>query len=314
MRTVTLASLILVASTAVAAAQDAIKFGYPQTPAGALAVVADKTELWAKNGLKVQSISFASGVNARDAIVSGRLDVGIAGLTNFLSGASEAGLVALGIAVDQCASAAILVKPSSPIRSLGDLKGKRIASQTGTITHSVFVNRLLPSAKLTAGDVQLVNLRFQDMVSTLAAGSVDAIAAVDPFLSSAEHNGLGRVVTDFCRGGPVPLILAASPNLAKNTDVVRGFIRTWQQAGILFQSDPDRVAQIYADSLKGRGYDLPREVVVTIVRRLNAKPDTILFSPRFISYVREEAKFMQQEGQLSRLPDFVAAFPKQPLY
>jgi sulfonate transport system substrate-binding protein len=223
-------------------------------------------------------------------------------------------LVALGVAVDQCASAAILVKPSSPIRSLGDLKGKRIASQTGTITNSVFVNRLLPSVKLTAGDVQLVNLRFQDMVSTLAAGSVDAIAAVDPFLSSAEYNGVGRVVTDFCRGGPVPLILAASPNLAKNTDVVRGFIRTWQQAGILFQSAPDRVAQIYADSLKARGYDLPREVVVTIVRRLNAKPDTVLFSPRFISYVREEAKFMQQEGQLSRLPDFVAAFPKQPLY
>lgn len=314
MRTVTLVSLILALSTAVAAAQEPIKFGYPQTPAGALAVVADKTDLWAKNGLKVQSISFAAAINARDAIISGRLDVGIAGLTNFLPGASEAGLVALGIAVDQCASAAILVKPGSPIHSIADLKGRRIASQIGTITHSVFVNRMLPSANLTAGDVQLVNLRFQDMVSTLAAGSVDAVAAVDPFLSSAEHNGLGRVVTDFCRAGPVPLILAASPNLAKNTDVVRGFIRTWQQAGILFQSDPDRVAQIYADSLKARGYDLPREVVVTIVRRLNVKPDTVLFSPRFLSYVREEAKFMQQEGQLSRLPDFVAAFPKQPLY
>lgn len=314
MRTVTLASLILAVSTTVAAAQDAIKFGYPQTPAGALAVVADKTELWTRNGLKVQSISFAAAINARDAIISGRLDVGVAGLTNFLAGASEAGLVAIGIAVDQCASAAILVKPASPIRSVADLKGRRVASQTGTITHSVFVNRLLPSAKLTVGDVQLVNLRFQDMVSTLAAGSVDAIATVDPFLSSAEYNGLGRMVTDFCRAGPVPLILAASPNVAKNTDVVRGFIRTWQQVGILFQSEPDRVAQIYADALNERGYELPREVVITIVRRLNAKPDTVLFSPRFLSYAREEAKFMLQEGQLSRLPDFVAAFPKQPLY
>ena len=314
MRTVTLASLILAVSTTIGAAQDAIKFGYPQTPAGALAVVADKTDLWAKNGLKVQSISFAAAINARDAIISGRLDVGVAGLTNFLSGASEAGLVALGIAVDQCASAAILVKPGSPIRSLGDLKGRRIASQTGTITHSVFVNRLLPSVKLTINDVQIVNLRFQDMISTLAAGSVDAVAAVDPFLSSAEHNGVGRVVTDFCRGGPVPLILAASPNVAKNTDVVRGFIRTWQQAGKLFQSEPDRVAHIYADSLKARGYDLPHDVVVTIVQRLNAKSDTVLFSPRFFTYVREETKFMQQEGQLSRLPDLVAAFPKQPVY
>ena len=139
MRTVTLVTLILAMLTAVAAAQDAIKFGYPQTPAGALAVVADKAELWAKNGLKVESISFAAAINARNAIIGCRLDVDIAGLTNFLAGASEAGMVSLGVAVDQCASAAILVKAGSPIRSLADLKAKRIASQTGTITQNVFV-------------------------------------------------------------------------------------------------------------------------------------------------------------------------------
>jgi ABC-type nitrate/sulfonate/bicarbonate transport system substrate-binding protein len=317
MRTVTLLPRILVVmlavSTAAGATPDAIKFGYPQTPAGALAVVADKAELWAKNGLKVDSISFAVAINARDAIISGRIDVGIAGLSNFLVGSSEAGLVALGIAVDQCASAAILVKPGSTIRSLADLRGKRIASMTGTITHSSFVNRLLPSAKLTVSDVQLVNLRFQDMVSALSAGSVDAVTAVDPYLSSAEQSGAGTVVTDFCRGGPVPLIFAASDKFAKDTDLVRKFINTWQDAARLFQSNPDRVAQIYADSLKARGYDLPHDVVRNIVRRLNVRPDTVLFSPQFLSYVREEAKFMQQAGQLSRLPDLAVAFPKQPV-
>lgn len=313
MRTVALATVILAMLTSAAAAQDTIKFGYPQTPAGAIAVVADKTQLWAKNALKVESVSFAAAINARDAIISGRLDVGITGLTNFLAGSTEAGMVAFGIAADQCESAAILVKPGSEIRSVADLKGKRIASQTGTITHSVLVNRLLPSAKLTASDVQLVNLRFQDMISALSAGSVDAVADVDPFLSSAEHGGLGVVITDFCRAGPVPLLLATSANLAKNTDLIRGFIKTWQEAGQLFQSDPERVAQIYADSLKSRGYDLPHDVVINIVRRLNVKPDTVLFSPRFLAYVREEAKFMQREGQLSRLPDFAVAFPKQPV-
>jgi hypothetical protein len=53
--------------------------------------------------------------------------------------------------------------------------------------------------------------------------------------------------------------------------------------------------------------------VVNIIRRLNVKPDTLMFSPRFLPYVHEEAKFMQQQGQLSHLPDFAAAFPKQPL-
>lgn len=221
--------------------------------------------------------------------------------------------IALGVAVDECASAAILVKPGSTVRSLADLKGKCIASQSGTITHSVVVHRLLPSAKLTASDVQFVNLRFQDTVSALVAGSVDAVAAVDPFLSSAEQNGAGIVITDFCRAGPVPLILAASAGFAQNTDLVRRFIKTWQQAEKLFPSEPDRVAQIYADSLKARGYDLPQNVVIDIVRHLNVKPDTVLFSPRFLAYVHEEAKFMQQEGQLSHPLGLVAAFPEQPI-
>ena len=69
-----------------------------------------------------------------------------------------------------------------------------------------------------AGDVQLVNLRFQDMVSALSARSVDAAAAVDPFLSSAEQSGTGTVVTDFCRAGPVPLIFAASLALGDQAD------------------------------------------------------------------------------------------------
>jgi ABC-type nitrate/sulfonate/bicarbonate transport system substrate-binding protein len=312
MRIMTLLALTFAMSTA-AAAQDAIKFGYPQTPAGAVAVVADKAGLWAKNGLKVESIAFAAAINARDAIIGGHLDVGIAGLSNFLVGASEADMVALGVAVDQCASSAIVVKPGSAIHSIADLKGKRVASQTGTITQSAFVNRLLPHAKMTASDVQMVNLRFQDMISALSAGSVDAVTAVDPFLSTAEHAGAGTVVTDFCDGSPVPLILATSPTFAKNTDVVRKFIKTWREAAGLFHSEPDRVAQIYSDSLKARGYDLPHDVVVDIVRRLNVKSDTVLFSPRFLTFVHEEAEFMRKDGQLSRIPDLAAAFPKQPV-
>jgi ABC-type nitrate/sulfonate/bicarbonate transport system substrate-binding protein len=166
---------------------------------------------------------------------------------SLISWCVRSGIVSLGVAVDQCASAAILVKPGSTIRSLADLKGKRIASQSGTITQSVLINRLLPGAKLTAGDVQLVNLRFQEMVSALSARSVDADAAVEPFLSSAEQSGTGTVVTDFCRAGPVPLIFAASTSFAKTADVVRKFIKTWQQAGKLFQSDPDGPRQCKSD-------------------------------------------------------------------
>lgn len=317
MRTITIRAitplLLICAMSTAAAGEDTVKLGYPLTPVGALAVVAEQTELWSKNGLKVESVPFAAAINVRDALVGGRVDVGITGLSNFLVGASEAGMLALGVAADQCASTAILVKPDSPIRSITDLKGKRVASQTGTVTHGAFVNRVLKSAGIAVSDLEMVNLRFQDMISALSAGSVDAVTAVDPFLSSAEHANAGVIVSDFCPYGRVPLIFAASENFMKNQDVVRKLITAWQDAAKLFVSEPQRTAQIYADSLKARGYELPPEVVLKIVQRLNVKPATILFSPEFLAYVGEEASFMQQSGQLARVPDLGVSFPKQPV-
>lgn len=305
--------LLLGAMSTAAVAQDTIKLGYPQTTAGAVAVVAEKADLWSKNGLKVESISFAAAINARDAIVGGRLDVGMTGLSNFLVGSSEAGLVALGVAVDICTSTAVMVKPDSPIRSIADLKGKKIASLTGTITQSAFVNRILTSAGLTAGDVQMVNLPFQNMISALSAGSVDAITAVDPFLSSAEHAKIAVVLTDFCPYSRVPLIYAASESMMQKPDTVRKLITTWRETATIFEKEPERAAQIYSETLKGRGYDLPPEVVSKVIQRLNIKRDGVLFTPEFLTFVSEEAKFMQQAGQLSRAPDLAVTFPKQPV-
>ena len=304
--------LLSLLSTA-AAAQDTIRLGYPETPAGAVAVVADKADLWTKNGLKVESIAFAAAINARDAIIGGRLDVGITGLSNFLVGSQETGLVALGIAVDQCASAAVVVKPGSEIKTIADLKGKRIASQTGTITQSAFVNGVLKSAGLTTGDVQMVNLRFQDMISALAAGSVDAVTAVDPFLSSAEHAKVGVIITDFCPYSRVPLIYAASDKFMKNPDLVRKLVATWRETGKLFETEPQRATQIYSDALKARGYELPPEVVTKMISRLNVKQDGVLFSPEFLTFVGEEGQVMQKAGQLSKAPDLAVSFPKQPV-
>ena len=54
--------LLLCAMSTAAAAEETIKLGYPETPSGAVAIVADKAGLWEKNGLKVESISFAAAI------------------------------------------------------------------------------------------------------------------------------------------------------------------------------------------------------------------------------------------------------------
>lgn len=90
---------------------------------------------------------FAASINARDALLGGKIDIGITAIPNFLSAAvADAGVI--GVAVDQCASTAVMVKPDAPHRSVVDFKGKRIASQTATATYGMFVNRVLPQSGL----------------------------------------------------------------------------------------------------------------------------------------------------------------------
>ena len=50
----------------------------------------------------------------------------------------------------------------------------------------MFLNKILPKAGLTKDDVQLVSVRFQNHISALASGSIDAFAGVEPFPSVAE--------------------------------------------------------------------------------------------------------------------------------
>jgi ABC-type nitrate/sulfonate/bicarbonate transport system substrate-binding protein len=88
------------------------------------------------------------------------------------------------------------------------------------------------------------------------------VTVVDPFVSSAEHSKRARVLSDFCPFAPVPLLLTTTQTVLKrSSDDVQKFVRGWQDAVRVFQSDQGRAAEIYSKSLKSRGYELPAEVV-----------------------------------------------------
>ncbi len=285
-----------------------LRFGYPQTPAGVVAVVASELHVWDRHSVTVQALPFAAAINTRDAIVGGKLEIGIAGLANFIVGAAAADVVAIGVAVDQCASTSVMVRADSPIKALADLKGKKVGAQTGTVTHGALVNRLLPKVGLKAGDLEIVKIRFQDMVSTLGAGSLDAVTAVDPFMSSAEHGRTGRILTDFCPFSRVPLVLATSDAILRaRGDEVAGFLKGWLDAARIFEERPEYAAEVYGRSLKARGYELPAEVILQVVRRLNVRAGAVALSPPFVEFVKEEAQLMHKAGPLKQIPDWSRA-------
>jgi sulfonate transport system substrate-binding protein len=80
---------------------------------------------------------------------------------------------------------ALVVAKNSPIKSLKDLKGKKIAATKGTDPF-LFTLQALDTVGLSKRDVQLVHLQHPDGKTALERGQVDAWAGLDPLMASAQ--------------------------------------------------------------------------------------------------------------------------------
>ena len=80
---------------------------------------------------------------------------------------------------------ALVTAKDSPIASVADLKGKRIAVTRGTDPH-IFLLRALERAGLSSRDVKMVLLQHPDGKTALVKGEVDAWAGLDPYMAQIE--------------------------------------------------------------------------------------------------------------------------------
>src|SRR5215207_926433 len=140
----------------------------------------------------VKWIEFPAGPPLLEALSVGSIDVGATGDTPPIF-AQAAGADLLYVARIPAASSAILVPEASPLRSLTDLKGKRVAFTKGSSSHNVTVE-VLKSAGLGYADVTPVYLSPADAAAAFARGSVDAWTIWDPFFALAEKNQRARVL------------------------------------------------------------------------------------------------------------------------
>jgi sulfonate transport system substrate-binding protein len=88
---------------------------------------------------------------------------------------------------------AVVVAKDSPLRRLGDLRGKKIAATKGTDPY-FFLLRALDVAHLTQNDVEIVELQHPDGRVALERGQVDAWAGLDPHMAASELDAGSRLL------------------------------------------------------------------------------------------------------------------------
>ena len=279
-----------------------LNFGYQTTSWGTIGMLVEAQDLFKKAGGNVAIHKFDGGKTTRDAMVGGRIDVGVLGSTPFVVGAAKGDMVAIGMSMYAGKTDSIVAGKNTGIKSIAELKGRRVASQLGSATDNVFQEKILPKFGLTRADVHVVNIPHQNHIAALASGSVDAFAGVEPFPSLAEVEGIGVALIDYSDFDILPVILTANRPVVENKRAaVVALLRGWLAGVKLFQSEPQKSAEIVFGFFKSQGFS----VSATVVKRMLSKLDvTPTYKPGLREYLDGEAKQLVARNAIATMPDW----------
>jgi NitT/TauT family transport system substrate-binding protein len=286
-------------TTASQAAFAPVRLGYQFHLWGAPAVVAIRKGYLKDEGLDVTDRKFASGKDTRDAMIADTVDIGTVGITPFIVGATRGDISAIGVVCYAGKTGLVMAKPG--IKTVADLKGKRIVSQVGSTLDSVFKNDIAPAAGLKKDDYTILNARFADHVQALASGSADAFLGLEPFCSIAEAEKIAVVLTDYYKYDLIPNMLAVKTNyLDAHPDTCLAFLRGWLKAVKLFKDKPDEADEIMLSVYSDRNYNINPKIIRNALSRLIVDPD---FIPELPGYIVNQASALVKSGRLDKVPD-----------
>jgi sulfonate transport system substrate-binding protein len=171
--------------------------------------------------VQVKWTEFPAGPQLLEGLNVGSIDFGTVGeAPPIFAQAAGADLVYVGNEPPASTGEAILVPKNSPIKSVAELKGKKVALNKGSNVHFLLV-KLLEKAGVPYTDIDAVFLTPADARAAFERGSVDAWAIWEPFLAAAQTQTGARILANG--NGVVSnhqFFLASRPYASKRVDVV----------------------------------------------------------------------------------------------
>ncbi|WP_336280150.1 sulfonate ABC transporter substrate-binding protein [Cronobacter dublinensis] len=243
-------SLFAAAAYASAPAPEALRIGYQK---GSVSMVLAKShQLLEKRypHTKISWVEFPAGPQLLEALNVGSIDLGSTGdIPPIFAQAAGADLVYIGSEPPKPKAEVLLVAENSPIKSVADLKGHKVAFQKGSSSHNLLL-RALQKAGLSFQDIQPVYLTPADARAAFTQGNVDAWAIWDPYYSAALIQGGVRVLTD---GTDLDLTgsfyLASRPYAQKYGEFLTGVLDSFSEADALTRSQRAESVKLFAQSI-----------------------------------------------------------------
>ncbi|CAN5398687.1 NrtA/SsuA/CpmA family ABC transporter substrate-binding protein [soil metagenome] len=277
-------------------------------PISGIVIVAKEKGFFEKHGLDITTSNFTSGKQCLDTVVGGGADIATTAEAP-VTAAAMAGQPIAFLARMEYSDLKTVVASKAGIKSKADLKGKKIAFTAGTGSE-VYTSALLGKAGLKKEDVTLVNLRPQEMLPALLAGSIDAFDTWEPHIANAKKV-MGADVAEIDTKGIYSEtfnIVVMKDYLEKNGQLLENFLAAMIDAETWMKANPEDAITVVAKTVGIKREDLAPIWADYFYR--------VTLDDRQIDTLKTHAAWRLETGNHppgATMPDFLKVFAPGPL-
>ena len=285
-----------------ALALETVRQGYQTNMWGMPTYYLLRSGLLEKHGVKFEEFAVPSGNLTMQQMVARQVDMGTYAGPSLILGHDKGGLIAIAQIEHVGKTASVMVRKDLGFTKIEQLKGLKIANQTGSSVGNIFVDQIAPAHGLKKGDYQEVRMDVNNMITALSAKTVDVMVNVEPYNAIAEADGLAVKIMNYYDIDKMPVFMAATPDfVAKSPDTVVAYLRAWLEVAKDFKNEPNKVADAIYAFYTSKGYTMSQDTFRKALSTVDVDPG---FPPNLKPYMQEQAEVLLKEKKIAAIPDW----------
>jgi sulfonate transport system substrate-binding protein len=230
---------------------DTIKISYVKLPLNVPSIVEKKLGLFEKefdkDKIKVTFSEILEGPKMTEALASGSLDFcnALGGTSAILAAANGVNIKIIGM-YSRAPRAFVIVAKDPQIKTVADLKGKKVAGPKGTILHQLLLSALVKE-NMSAADINYVNMGIPQAVAAMFSNSVDAALVAGPAVPKAMENGAHVIATGEGLLDATIVIAASNTFVTEHPDLVKRYMKVHNESLRYMKENPNEVYRLAAE-------------------------------------------------------------------
>lgn len=257
----------------------------------------------ARYNLKVDIGSYSSGAEILKAFIAGQIDVGNGGSGRLVTMAAMQPDLFYIVAANEYGGDryGVIVAKDSPIKSVAELKGKKIGVVGGSGCFSTF-RVYLEKNGMKEGDFQIVNMKVEDLRAAVQQGIVDAAVAWEPHVAIGETMGAVKRIQSMAGVSESPnLVLVRRQFADEHPEAVARYIATLIDVGQFIKSQPDKAADQAAVNISKKGVTIDPKALELALTRITVDPK---LNDAMTDELVPVSESMKAAGKIGAVPDF----------